>query len=96
MQETLSSSGRFKTEHASKYLQQLCKHFGHKVEATYDAERGEVALFNGPCRMKAEPDLLVIEVEAGDEDALQRSREIVDNHLARFAFREEFSGMEWD
>ena len=33
MTETLTyQTGTFTTDHASKYLQQLCKHFAHKIE----------------------------------------------------------------
>ena len=36
-------TGHFATPRASGYLQQLCKHFGHKVEATFDERSGVIA-----------------------------------------------------
>ena len=33
--------GTFTTPNASKYLQQLCKHFAHKVDVEYDETRGK-------------------------------------------------------
>lgn len=39
----MSQSATFKTENASRYLQTLCKHFGHKVEVRFDAHSGEIS-----------------------------------------------------
>ena len=40
---------RVETEHASKYIAQLCKHFRHKVPAEYDEISGEVDFQTGRC-----------------------------------------------
>ena len=37
----LTSETRFETPNASKYLQQLCKHFGHRVEETHTETEGD-------------------------------------------------------
>lgn len=95
MQATLSANGVFATENASKYMQQLCKHFAHKVEVRYDDTSAEAALPPGPCRMQADDSALQIEVTAEDADGLKRAQLIIDDHLARFAFREEFKTMNW-
>lgn len=42
-----------RTASAAKYLQQLCKHFAHKVPAEWDTETGEVSFPFGHCRMEA-------------------------------------------
>ncbi|KAA9007828.1 DUF2218 domain-containing protein [Histidinibacterium aquaticum] len=96
MQGTFSDRGTFTTQNASKYLQQLCKHFAHKVDVDYDADHGRAAFPTGPARLTATGDALIAEVEAGSAEELQRARAIVDNHLARFAFREEFERMDWE
>ncbi|MBS8227734.1 DUF2218 domain-containing protein [Vannielia litorea] len=96
MQEQLHDTGRFATPHASKYLQQLCKHFGHKIEVRFDETSGECALPPGPATLKAEPEALVVDVTAPDEEGLTRARAVIDNHLVRFAFREGFETMTWD
>ena len=47
MTETSSrqhSHAEVATANASRYLQQLCKHFGHKVEASFDEKAGIVRL----------------------------------------------------
>lgn len=95
MQDTLSSVGCFPTSHASNYLQQLCKHFAHKVEVTFDESSAKAALPPGPCEMWADRSELRIEVSAKDAEGLQAAQRIVDSHLVRFAFREEFKAMDW-
>ena len=30
-----------------------------------------------------------------DQDGLTRARHVIDDHLKRFAFREDFAGMDW-
>ncbi|WP_373354131.1 DUF2218 domain-containing protein [Pseudoroseicyclus sp. CXY001] len=95
MQETVSDEGRFRTSRASSYLQQLCKHFGHKREVRFDATRGEVSLPPGPVVLAATEDELVVTVNAQDAAGLVTARSIVDSHLERFAFRENFKTMDW-
>lgn len=95
MQVKSTSTGRFETSNASRYLQQLCKHFAHKVDVTYDETSGEVALPIGPARLRADSDALVVEVEAPDAAGLERAQGVIDSHLVRFAFREEFEKMDW-
>ena len=36
----LCSTGTYATPNGSKYLQQLCKHFAHKAEVTFDSLSG--------------------------------------------------------
>lgn len=95
MQSSQSSVGRFPTRKASQYMQQLCKHFGHKIDVTFDEHSASAALPPGPCEMWAEDGELRIEVSAGDADGLARAQSIIDKHLERFAFRESFKTMDW-
>lgn len=82
---------RLQTPHASKYLQQLCKHFAHKVPVDYDAAAGEVAFPFGQCRMAAAGDVLEISGEVEREDLLPRMEAVIADHLTVFAFREALS-----
>ena len=95
MQSDLTSLGRFPTANASKYMQQLCKHFAHKVEVRYDDKTAEAAMPMGPCRMWANDTELRIEVTASTPEMLVPARKVIDSHLERFAFREEFKAMNW-
>lgn len=91
----LTQTGRFATENASRYLQQLCKHFAHKVTVDYDESQGTAALPPGPARLIASDVELQAEISAADEAGLEKARFIIEDHLQRFAFREGFERMEW-
>ncbi len=96
----LTDTGQFATKNASKYLQQLCKHFGHKVEVTFDEHQGSVGLGwvglgMGPATLRAANNTLEIQVTAQDDEGLAHARQIIDSHLKRFAFREKFEAMTW-
>lgn len=92
---SVTTTGKFETVNASKYLQQLCKHFAHKVAATYDETSGEVALPVGPAKLTANDSTLTVTIDVVDADQLGRAHGIIDNHLERFAFREGFKAMAW-
>lgn len=91
----MHSTGIFATAHASKYLQQLCKHFAHKVEVQHDAHRGTVALPLGPAELTADSDSLTVTVSAPDAEGIERAQAVIDRHLMPFAFREAFEKMNW-
>lgn len=95
MQDQFEDSGHFATPHASRYLQQLCKHWAHKVDVTYDVDRGHVALPLGPVELDATGPALVITLRAATAADLAQARSVIDDHLARFAAREGFTGMAW-
>ena len=87
--------GRAKTASGSKYLQQLCKHWGHKFEVEFSGNRGTVRLPCAVAAMEASADALLVTVETEDTDAVERLTEIVAKHLDRFAFREAPLPFEW-
>ena len=75
------------TENASRYLQQLCKHFSRKVEVEFNAEAGTVSLPFGTCQLSADAEQLVLKGTSEDAN-LPRLESLLGDHLARFAFRE--------
>jgi len=83
------------TANASRYLQQLCKHFGHRIETRFDARTGTCMFPNNTVEMVAHGDRLEITVTAADEEGLTRGRDVIWSHLARFAFREELAEPQW-
>ena len=87
--------GRAKTASGSKYLQQLCKHWGHKFEVELSETRGQVWFPSAVATMEASADSLLVTVETEDAEAVERLKEIVTNHLDRFAFREAPLPFEW-
>lgn len=91
----LAASARFETANGSKYLQALCKHFAHKVAVAYDAQAGRADLPPGPATLHADESGLNIEVTAEDATGLTRAKFIIEDHLKRFAFREEPEALTW-
>ena len=91
----LTQIGTFPTAHAGKYIQQLCKHFAHKVEVSHSDTEGRAALPPGEAVMVASEATLTITVSGVDADALKLARAIIDSHLERFAFRDGFKTMDW-
>ena len=75
------------TAHASRYLQQLAKHFGHKVPVTFTPFEGKVTLPFGTCELAADETALSVTVKGQSRD-IGRLEQFVGDHLARFAFRE--------
>lgn len=79
---------RVDTDRAINYLQQLCKHFAHKLSVEFTPEKGEIKFSIGTCRLEAEDRVLTLVAEAADGSALEQLQSVVDKHLLRFAFRE--------
>lgn len=74
---------------ASKYLQQLCKHFGHKRPVTFDERSGHIAFSVGGCALAASDGVLKLSLAAPDAAQMEQLQDVVARHLLRFAFREE-------
>lgn len=95
MQVEITDRGQFQTEHASRYLQQLCKHFAHKIEVQFDETSGTAQFPFGSATLTATPEQLDVVLTATNEDGLERSRRAIDSHLETFAFREGYTKMNW-
>ena len=78
------------TEHASRYLQQLCKHWSHRFSVSFDPAQGTVALTGAELMLRAEADVLHMTLTGTGTDDLPRLCGVVTEHLKRFAFREDF------
>lgn len=78
------------TAHASKYLQQLCKHWSHRLAVEFTAEHGRVAFSDtAEVTLEADPDALHLSLSVAEPAQLERYEAVVADHLKRFAFREE-------
>ncbi|MCB8839171.1 DUF2218 domain-containing protein [Aurantimonas sp. VKM B-3413] len=90
-----SAEAHVATDNASRYLQQLCKHWSHKFETTFDPR-------NGVVRFDAAQSLALTATESEihmtlaveDQANLARMQEVVAEHLQRFAFRENLT-VDW-
>ncbi|WP_030538228.1 DUF2218 domain-containing protein [Sphingobium sp. DC-2] len=83
------------TKNGSRYLQQLCKHWSHKFETDFDARQGTIAFPMGPIRMTAEEEALTVVIEPQDGADVERFKQVVADHLDRFAFREAPLSFDW-
>jgi hypothetical protein len=82
------SEAQVKTQRASIYLQQLCKHFAHRLPVEFTPERGQIVFSVGTCRLVADPGVLTLHAEAADDAQLVQLQDVVVQHLLRFAFRD--------
>ncbi|MCK9540745.1 MAG: DUF2218 domain-containing protein [Novosphingobium sp.] len=76
------------TTSASRYLQQLCKHWSHKFETEFDAAMGRIELPFGRLEMAAGGDALTLTLHPAEGADVERFKDVVASHLDRFAFRE--------
>ena len=93
------------TTHASRYLQQLCKHWQHNLAVSFTAEQGSIT-FPKDARgadwpgdaivtLTAEPEALAVRIEASDPGQREALQDALARHLDRFAFREAPLPFEW-
>lgn len=102
---SVSSTARVPTASASRYLQQLCKHWSHNLEVDFDADRGKVVFprdargaawkGDGIVTFAALPDTLVCTIEASEQGQLEGLQGAVQRHVDRFAFREAPLAFDW-
>ena len=85
----LITKARVPTASASRYLQQLCKHWSHKLEVAFDPAHGTIRFPGGTvATLEADATALTVTIAAPDEETLARMKGVVAEHLDRFAFRE--------
>ncbi|WP_374573514.1 DUF2218 domain-containing protein [Phenylobacterium sp.] len=91
----MKSSATVATANARRYMIQLCKHFGHRLPASFDDHEGHIAFDVGQADMRASPDTLMLVATANDAEGLERLEKVVASHLVRFAFREPELSVDW-
>jgi len=87
--------GVMPTENASRYLQQLCKHWSHKFAVEFDPARGRVELPSGVAEFAAGDMALVVTCVVNPGADMARLQQVIADHLGRFAFREGPPEMTW-
>ena len=105
MLDTLSATATVPTSSASRYLQQLCKHWSHNLEVAFTAAHGTVtfppdargASWPGDALVTfdAEPEVLQVRIDASSGEQLEGLKDVVARHLDRFAFREAPLAFDW-
>lgn len=84
------------SEHASKYLQQLCKHWSHRLQTEFDPQTGWVRFDDERIvHFSADDGRLDMRLETQTPEQLEQTQNTVIVHLKRFAFREDFGDVTW-
>ena len=73
------------TNQSSKYINRLCRHFSHKVDAEWEDDHGVIYFSIGRCGLSAEDAGLRIRCDAPDNEQLEELMEVVKSHFDRFA-----------
>ena len=90
-----SATANVPTAHAAKYLQQLCKHWAHKLDTTLEGNEGTVRFESATAHMLAGESELAVRIEAESPETLELIKDVVARHLDRFAFREAPLPFDW-
>ena len=90
----IRSTAEVATAKPVPYMRQLCKHFGHKVDASFGDDSGYIQFDFGRCDLQASDGKLTLWVSAPDEESHARMERVIGSHLERFGRRDELS-VDW-
>jgi hypothetical protein len=93
------------TMSASRYLQQLCKHWSHKLTVSFTVDEGRIVFpkdgrsesfaADATVTLQAREVALELRVESSADRQLEIIKAVVASHLDRFAFREAPLPFDW-
>ena len=90
------SVARVPTASASRYLQQLAKHWSHKMTVAFTAEEATIDFPSGArLELRADTDTLDVALTVPEGEDVAAMRGVVERHLDRFAFREAPLTFDW-
>jgi uncharacterized protein len=90
------SSAVVRTQNAESYMRKLGQHWSHRFPVTFDENKGcKIQMPNTTCNLRAHPDFLDVRLHIGNGDDQARMENVAEEHLKRFAFREELQFV-WD
>ncbi|MFB0614269.1 DUF2218 domain-containing protein [Aurantiacibacter poecillastricola] len=93
-----TATGFAACEKPERYIQQLVKHWGHKMAACYDEGDGMGQFpFSDQtnAEMIAKAGGIAITLTTADAEENERMRGVIERHIDRFAFREAPLTYEW-
>ena len=105
MSVAATATARMQTASASRYLQQLCKHWSHNLAVEFTPDHGTVVFprdargnsWAGDAKVTfaASPAGLDCRIDASEPAQLEGLKGAVHRHLERFAFREAPIALIW-
>ena len=105
MSNKTTTSARVPTDSASKYLQQLCKHWSHNLQVEFTPEHGTIVFpaegragtfpADGLVTFDAIDEALAIRIDGATDEQVHALQDVVARHLDRFAFREAPLTFDW-
>ncbi len=94
----VTATGFAACEKPERYIQQLVKHWSHKMATSYDEGDG-MGVFpfseHDNAVMTARPDGIAITLTTPDRERNEHMRGVIERHIDRFAFREAPLTYEW-
>lgn len=87
----IKSHSEVLTDKSAAYMRQLCKHFGHKTDASFGEDTGYIQFEFGRCELHAVDGTLRLKVSAPDDEQHERMERVIGSHLERFGKRDGLS-----
>lgn len=102
---TFSATATVPTAHASKYLQQTCKHWEHSFAVSFTPDHGTIVFprdsrgadhpGDATVTFDAGTEALTVRIDASSAEQLAALSGAVARHVDRFAFREAPLAYDW-
>lgn len=86
----------FHSARSSAYYTRLVSHFAHKITVTEGPEGAVLQFVCGQVRLRETKGRLDILASAATAEELVQTRDVLERHLLRFAFREAPAPLVWE
>jgi hypothetical protein len=82
------STARVATDRPLRYLEQICRHLGHKLRTEQVGSTGVIWHSAGTCSLAVDGSVLVLQATADTAENLAIVQDVVARHLMRFGARD--------
>lgn len=91
----MQSHSVFHSAAAAGYYARMVSHFGHKIEVKDHGTEADLHFVCGDAQLRLEEGSLHLLIQSETSEGLEQTREVVESHLLRFAFREDPQPLTW-
>ena len=85
----MKTTANVETKHGEAYAKRLCRHFAHKIPATFENQKGTIEFPFGTCEIDVDEARMRIVVNVSDANLIERAESVVADHLVRMANKDE-------